>query len=29
VRRYDEPLGFLLPFDMRSFRANLPVFPLL
>jgi cellulose synthase (UDP-forming) len=29
ARRYDEPLGFLLPFDLRSFRANLPVFPLL
>src|SRR5262249_21777076 len=29
TRRLDEPLGFLLPFDMRSFRANLPAVPLL
>jgi cellulose synthase (UDP-forming) len=28
ARRFDEPLGFLLPFDTRSFRANLPVVPL-
>src|SRR6185503_19401545 len=24
ARRFDEPLGFLLPFDMRSFHANFP-----
>ena len=29
ARRLDEPLGFLMPFDMRSFEANLPVVPLL
>jgi cellulose synthase/poly-beta-1,6-N-acetylglucosamine synthase-like glycosyltransferase/endo-1,4-beta-D-glucanase Y len=29
ARRLDEPLGFLLPFDLRSFKANLPVVPLL
>jgi cellulose synthase (UDP-forming) len=29
ARRFDETLGFLMPFDLRSFRANLPVFPLL
>ena len=28
ARRHDELLGFLLPFDLRSFRANLPVLPL-
>ena len=29
ARRHDELLGFLLPFDLRAFRANLPLFPLL
>jgi cellulose synthase (UDP-forming) len=29
ARRLDEPLGFLMPFDLRSFEANLPVVPLL
>src|SRR5262249_53420806 len=29
ARRFDEPFGFLLPFDVRSFRAHFPVPPLL
>ncbi len=29
ARRFDEPLGFLLPFDFRSFKTNLPILPLM